>query len=451
MRPIIALAAALLSAMPLAAMAAPQATLLTGARVLLGDGGELATGDVLLQDGKIVAVGDHVAAPAGARVIDARGKVVTPGIIDPHSHLGVYPTPDIDALEDGNEMTDPQTPQLSTEHGVWPQDPGFLRALAGGVTTLQVLPGSANLVGGRAVVLHTLPKRTVAEMRFLGAPYDMKMAWGENPRRVYGSKGRMPATRMAEMAMDRALFLRGKAYAKKLRDYEKSHKGDPPERNLQLETIAGVLDGKILVHCHCYRADEMAQVLALAHEMGFKVRSFEHGVEAYKIRDVLAKEGVGVCTWADWWGFKIESYDAIPANIALLNDAGVRVVVHSDSENGIQRLNQEAAKAIASGRAIGLDIPERQAIRWLTSNPAWVLGIEDKTGRLAPGLMGDVVVWDRTPFSVYAHADQVFEAGNLVYDRNDPAVQPRSDFEVGHPSSRLPQRPWPLSIPRFGS
>ena len=435
---------------PLPARAAQEPTvLLRGARVLVGDGGELAQGDVLLRGDKIAAMGAHIDAPAGARVVDARHRVVTPGIIDTHSHLGVYATPAVDALSDGNEMTDPFTPEIRTEHGVWPQDPGFIRALQGGVTTLQVLPGSANLVGGGSVVLHTRPHRTVAEMKFPDAPTGMKMAWGENPKRVYGNKGRAPATRMMEMAMDRERFLRAQAYRKKQQAWERDKKGDPPDRDLGLETLAGVLDGKILVHCHCYRADEMAQVMGLAREMGFKVRSFEHGVEAYKIRDMIAAEGVGVSTWADWWGFKIESYDAVPANIALLHEAGVKVAVHSDSENGIQRLNQEATKAIAAGRDLGVEVPESQAIKWLTSNPAWILGIEERTGRLVPGLMGDVVVWDRTPFSVYARAVQVYEAGQLVYDREDPGQQPLSDFELGHPSARPADRSLPPALPRF--
>jgi imidazolonepropionase-like amidohydrolase len=443
MRLQLALVAALLASP--AQAAAPPATLLTGARILVGDGTELPAGDVLIRDGKLVAVGAHLTPPAGAKVVDVRGRVVTPGLIDTHSHLGVYPTPALDALSDGNEMTDPTTPGLRTEHGIWPQDPGFIRALMGGVTTCQILPGSGNLIGGGSVVVHTRPRRLVEDMKLAGAPTGMKMAWGENPRRVYGAKGRMPSTRMGEMQVDRAIFLRAQAYRKKLGD----KKGDPPDRDLELETLAQVLDGKILVHCHCYRADEMAQVLGLAKEMGFKIRTFEHAVEAYKIRDVLAKEGVGISAWADWWGFKIESYDGIKANIALCTEAGVHVSLHSDSENGIQRLNQEAGKAIAAGRKLGIDLPERQAIRWLTAEPAWALGIEDKVGKLAPGLVGDVVVWDRSPFSVYARATQVYEDGELVYDREDPAVQPRSDFELGHPTARPFDRSLPAVLPRF--
>jgi imidazolonepropionase-like amidohydrolase len=433
------------------ALAAPQSrdVLLRGGRVLVGDGTELAKGDVLLHAGKVSAIGARLEAPEGATVVDLTGRVVTPGLIDTHSHLGVYPTPDLDALEDGNESTSPLTPQLRTEHAIWPQDPGFVRALQGGVTSLQVLPGSANLIGGGSVVIKTRPALTVEEMKFPQAPMGLKMAWGENPRRVYGSRGQMPKTRMAEMAMDRAEFIRAQTYKRRWEAYEKSKTGDPPDRDIGMEALRGVLDGKVLVHCHCYRADEMAQVLGLAHEMGFKIRSFEHGLEAYKLRDRLAADGVGVSTWADWWGSKIEMYDGIPANIALLTEAGVHVALHSDNENGIQRLNQEAAKAMLAGRRLGIDIPEREAIRWLTSEPAWVLGIEAQVGRLQPGFMGDVVVWDRTPFSVYARATRVYIDGQLIYDREDPTVQPRSDFELGHPTARPFDRSLPVTVPRF--
>jgi imidazolonepropionase-like amidohydrolase len=443
------LAAVLLAVSAVPAAAAESVLMLRGGRVLTGEGADIAGCDVLIKDGKIADVGKSLKAPPGARVLDVRGRVVTPGLIDSHSHLGVYPTPDLEALADGNEMTDPTTPEVNTEHGVWPQDPGFGRALAGGVTTVQILPGSANLIGGASVVLRTRRARTVAGMKLEGAPNGMKMAWGENPRRAYGEKGRAPATRMEEMAMDRSIFLKAKDYRDKWAAYEKDKKGDPPARDLALDTLRGVLDGKILVHCHCYRADEMMQVLGLAQEMGFKIRSFEHAVEAYKIRDMLDAREVGISTWADWWGFKIESYDAVRGNVAMCHDAGMHVAVHSDSEDGVQRLNQEAGKAIAAGRRLGIVIEEKDAIKWVTSQPAWILGIENQTGRLAPGLRADVTVWDRSPFSVYARAQQVYIDGELAFDRNDPAMQPGSDFELGHPAAHPPAPARPLVLPRF--
>ena len=215
--------------------------------------------------------------------VDGTGKFVTPGIIDIHSHLGDYPSPSVEAHEDGNEATDPTTPEVWAEHSVWPQDPGFSRALAnGGVTSLQILPGSANLFGGRSVTLKNVPARTVQGMKFPGAPYGLKMACGENPKRVYGSRGRMPATRMGNFAVNRQTWLDAREYAD----------GDRKKRDLAKETLVGVLDGEILVHNHCYRADEMALVMDMAKEMGYKVSTFHHAVESYKIGDLLRENGV---------------------------------------------------------------------------------------------------------------------------------------------------------------
>lgn len=220
-------------------------------------------------------------------------------------------------------------------------------------------------------------------------------------------------------------------YREKWRAWEAGSANARPERDLQLETLVGVLEGEILVHHHCYRADEMAQVLDVAREFGYRVTSFHHATEAYKIGDLLAAEEVCASVWADWWGFKLEAWDGIRENAALLHAAGACVVIHSDSDTGIQRLTQEAAKAMVSGRRMGLAIDEAEAIRWLTANPARTLGIADRTGTLAQGKMADVVVWDGNPFSVYTKAEQVFIDGALVYDRNDPARQPRSDFMLG--------------------
>ena len=255
-------------------------------------------------------------APADAVVIDGTGKFVTPGIIDIHSHLGVYSAPGVEAKSDGNEATRPVTAYVWAEHSVWPQDPQFPRNLAGGVTTLQVLPGSANLIGGRSVVLKVVPSRTVQGMKFPGAKYGLKMACGENPKRVYGNKGG-PPTRMGNVAGYRTAWIEAEQYRRKWDKWNADKKGDPPARDLNLETLAEVLRGNILVHNHCYRADEMAQMIDIAHEFGYKIRAFHHGVEAYKIADLLAKEGIGAAIWADWGGFKMEALDGIHANLAL--------------------------------------------------------------------------------------------------------------------------------------
>ncbi|MET0580544.1 MAG: amidohydrolase [Pseudoxanthomonas sp.] len=423
--------------------------LIQHATVLTGTGERLDDADVLLADGKVVAVGRALAAPADATLVDGTGRWVTPGIIDVHSHLGVYPSPGMSAHSDGNEATAPVTANVWAEHSVWPQDPGFHTALAGGITSLQVLPGSANLVGGRGVTLKNVPATTYQAMKFPDAPWGLKMACGENPKRVYGQKGG-PSTRMGNIAGYRAAFIDASEYMKKNQQKKESPKkkrwwqrpsggGDADsagdsggKRDLKLDTLAAAMEGDIRVHIHCYRADEMATMLDLAKEFGFKIAAFHHGVEAYKIADRLAAEGVCGALWADWWGFKMEAFDGIQENIALVDrPANSCAIVHSDSDEGIQRLNQEAAKVIANARRVGIDIPPERAIRWITQNPAKAMGILERTGTLEPGKMADVVVWNQDPFSVYAHAEQVYVDGARIYDRGDAARQPKSDFMLG--------------------
>ena len=398
-------------------------TALVGATVFDGTGRRIDNGTVLFANGKVVGVGGaDLAIPADYDRIDGAGKFVTPGIIDIHSHLGDYPSPGVDAHSDGNEATSPTTPEVWAEHSVWPQDPGFTRALAnGGVTALQILPGSANLMGGRSITLKNVPARTVQGMKFPGAPYGMKMACGENPKRVYGGRGRAPSTRMGNFAVNRQTWIDARAYAD----------GDRKKRNLANETLAGVLDGDILIHNHCYRADEMALVLDMAKEFGYKVSTFHHAVEAYKIGDLLKENGVCSAIWADWYGFKMESYDGIPENAALLSKAGACVVVHSDDANGIQRLNQEAAKAQAAGARMGIAIPDEVVISWLTLNAAKAMGIDAMTGSLAEGKMADVVLWNGDPLSVYSRPEKVWVDGALMFDALDAKRRPVSDFELG--------------------
>ncbi len=405
------------------------ATAIRNVTIYDGEGGKIENGVVFISGGKISSVGGpDTVIPSGTAVIDGAGKFVTPGIIDIHSHLGDYPSPSVEAHSDGNEATSPITPEVWAEHSVWPQDPGFSRALAnGGVTALQVLPGSANLMGGRSVVLKNVYARTVQGMKFPGAPYGMKMACGENPKRVYGSKGRMPSTRMGNIAVNRQTWIKAQDYKKK-RDSGKEY-----TRDLGLETLAGVLDGDISIQNHCYRADEMALVLDMAKEFGYKVSTFHHAVESYKIADLLRDNGVCSAVWADWWGFKMEAYDAIPENAAILHNTGACVVIHSDDENQIQRLNQEAAKAQADGRRMGINISDAEVIKWLTYNPAKALGISDKTGSLKPGKMADLVLWNGNPLSVYTRPDKVWIDGALMFDASNPKIRPVSDFELGQP------------------
>ena len=410
--------------------------LLRNATVLTGDGQRLENTDLLIAEGIIQWLGSGD-VPAGTEEIDASGRWVTPGLIDVHSHLGVYPSPEVDAHSDGNELTSPATPDVWAEHSIWTQDPGFARALAGGVTSLQVLPGSGNLFGGRGVTLKNVYSTSYQDMKFPGAPHGLKMACGENPKSVYGPRNQAPSTRMGNVAQYRAEWIAAQDYIAQWERYRaRTDAGDEeavaPMRDLKLETLAGVLRGEIIVHMHCYRADEMMTILALAEEFNYRIGTFHHAVEAYKIADELAENRVCGALWADWWGFKMEAYDGIQENIALVDrPANGCAIVHSDSPEGIQRLNQEAAKAMGKGRRAGLNITPENAIRWLTQNAARSLGIEEHTGTLAPGKMADVVVWSGDPFSVYSKADLVFVDGALLYDRADPARQPVSDFELG--------------------
>jgi imidazolonepropionase-like amidohydrolase len=425
--------------------AASAPTLIRHATVLTGTGERLDDADVLIVASRIEAVGHDLALPSGGAEVDASNRWVTPGLIDVHSHLGVYASPGVDAHSDGNESIAPVTANVWAEHSVWPQDPGFEAALKGGVTTLQVLPGSANLIGGRGVTLKNVAATSVQGMKFPGAPHGLKMACGENPKRVYGGKSQAPSTRMGNIAGYRQAFAdaqeyqrQWEKYARELAAFEKKQDTDDdaqppsePKRDLGKETLVDALAGRILVHIHCYRADEMQLMLDLADEFGFKVAAFHHGVEAYKIADQLATRQVCGALWADWWGFKMESFDGIQENLALVDrPKGGCAIVHSDSSEGIQRLNQEAAKAMSRGTRIGFDIPPERAIRWLTANPATALGIADRTGTLEVGKMADVVIWNRDPFSVYALAEQVYIDGVLSFDRAHPRP-PRSDFMLG--------------------
>ena len=464
----------------------PEPLLIENAVIWVGDGTEISQGFIYIEDGKISRVGEGTLVVAdGTRTIDADRRIVTPGLIDTHSHMGVYPAPRARAHSDGNEMSAPVTAEVRAIDAFWPQDPSIERAVAGGVTTIQALPGSANLVGGHGVTLKLVEATSSRAMHFEGAKDGLKMACGENPKRVYGGKGAAPGTRMGNLAGQRAAFLEAKdlqrqwtawreqeahrleeyAAAKATYDAEKTERAErkarcdeygsseceawaqewakdplveppntaspPPGRNLQLEALVAAMEGEILVHIHCYRADDIVNMIALSEEMGFKIRSFHHGLEAYKVRDELAKRDISVSTWADWWGFKLEAFDGIPQSIALLEASGVRAIVHSDSEEGIRRLNQEAAKALYSGQNSGVDVDDSRAIRWITLNPAWALGIDDRVGSLEAGKDADLVIWSGDPLSVYTSADQVFINGIERYDRSKSGAKPWSDFEAG--------------------
>ena len=417
---------------------ASERTLIKSVNLYDGLGNEFSNFDVLFDNGIIEEIGKDI-VDGNATIIDAKGKWLTPGIIDIHSHMGVYPAPGVRTSSDGNEATSPITAEVWAEHSVWTQDPQFSLALKGGVTAFHVLPGSANLMGGRGATFKNIPRNTIHDMKFPGAPHSLKMACGENPKRVYGNLGSAPSTRMGNMAGYRKAWINASDYQRRKNEYtSKSDEAkeliDPPKRNLELDTLAGVLDGEILVQNHCYRADEMAMMIEMSKEFDYKITAFHHAVEAYKIADLLADEGICGALWADWWGFKHEAYDMVPANIAIVDQArGGKgcAIVHSDDEVGIQHLNQEAAKALSAGLRAGYEISKARAIKWITSNPAKAAGILDQTGTIEIGKDADLVIWSKNPFSVYALAEYVFIDGAEAFVRGEKQTQPVTDFDLG--------------------
>lgn len=445
--------------------------LIKDARLILVSGPSIDKGWILLKNGNIEDLGSGEAPDLKADlVISAAGKIVSPGVIDTHSHMGVYPHPGVKAHSDGNEAVGPNTAEVWAENSFWPQDPSLWRALSSGITTIQVLPGSANLFGGRSFTAKMRPRISAREMRFVGAPQGLKMACGENPKRVYGKKGG-PSTRMGNVAGYNKAYQEAFEYLQTWIKYERDLKhwnerrekannpegeeskesketketketklvalkeiGDapaPPKFDAKLETLKKVITGEILVHMHCYRADEMSLMMDIAKKFGFTIRSFHHAIEGYKIAKKLAEHGTGISTWADWWGFKMEAYDATSANGAIAEKYGVKTIIHSDSAEDIRHLNHEAAKVIKAGKDLGIMINERQAMAWITLNAAWALGIDKQVGSLEKGKHADLVIWDRHPLSVYAKADHVIIDGHIVFDRKKKIV-PTSDFEIGN-------------------
>ncbi len=412
------LSAALIVAAGAAAQTAssgPQAhneVLIRNAVVMTVTHGNIKNGSIYVKDGKIAAVGENVSAPASATVIDAGGKYVTPGIIDSHSHIALD--------NDVNEATSPVTPQMMMLDAFDYRDKAVYRALAGGVTTSLLLHGSANMIGGQAIVIKHKYGENRDAMLFPGAPRSIKFASGENPKRVYGGRDQLPSTRMGNFAVQREALVQARDYMREWDEYEaKSRRGDKdakmPKRDLKLEALADVLRGKLLVQIHCYRADEFLTEMAIAKEFGYKVRAFHHALEAYKVADKIAAENVGIATFADWWGYKQEAWDAIPWNAVMSMRKGVRVAIKSDSEDFTRRLNQEAAKTMRYGGAT-----EEEALRMITLNAAWIIGVEDRVGSIDPGKDADLVIWDGYPLSSYGVPDKVLIDGDVYFDRSLP-------------------------------
>ena len=399
---------------------ASSALVIRGAHVITVAGEEHAPGTVVVLDGKIAAVGpvDSVEIPAGAQVIEAAGSYLMPGIVDTHSHMGVYSWPSVKANWDGNEMTSPITPQVRAEDALNLHDPAFQRARAGGVTTVQVIPGSGNMIGGQGVVIKLRPVDTLAAMRLAGAPRQMKMASGENPKRVYGERKKLPSTRMGNFLVMREAFAKARDYMDSWERWEaKTDKDDasPPDRDLKLEALADVMRGRIRVHIHCYRADEILTLMGIADEFGWKIASLQHCLEGYKVAEHIARAGIGVATFSDWWGYKVEAWDAIPQSPAILAAHGVRVSIHSDSPDLIQRLFHEAAKSVKHG------LPYEEGLKAITLHPAWMLGIDDRVGSIEVGKDADLALFSRHPFDIYTLVQRTWIDGRLVFHRSADA------------------------------
>jgi imidazolonepropionase-like amidohydrolase len=411
--------------MTLAAVAFGQSTtahhdiLIKNATVMTVTHGTITNGSVYIKDGRIAAVGENVSAPPSATVIDAGGKYLTPGIVDSHSHIALD--------DDVNEATSPITPHMMMKDAFDYQDKAIYRALAGGVTTSLLLHGSANMIGGQAVVIKHKYGASRDELLFPNAPRSIKFASGENPKRVYGGREQLPSTRMGNFAVQREALVQAQDYMREWDAYNdkvKRNNNDkdakdatPPKHDLKLEALADILRGKLMVQIHCYRADEMLTEIAMAKEFGYKIRAFHHALEAYKVADQLAANNIAIATFSDWWGYKQEAWDAIPWNATLSMHKGVRVAIKSDSEDYTRRLNQEAAKTIRYGGA-----SEEEALKMITLNAAWIVGVDDRVGSIDVGKDADLVIWNGYPLSSYGVPEKVLIDGDVYFDRQQPGL-----------------------------
>lgn len=408
------------------ASAPPGETLVRNATIMTVTRGTLQNSDLLVRNGKIAAVGQSLKPSANARVIDGTGKFILPGIIDAHSH----------SMMDGsvNECTNVVTSMTRTSDILNPTDVDLYRGLAGGTTTLLLLHGSCNSIGGQSTTVKIKWGHPVEDFIFPGAPPGIKFALGENPKRTNFNVGgavprRYPATRMGVEYTIREAFTRARDYKRGWDEHRAAARDNknliPPRRDITLEPLVEILEGKRLVHAHCYRADEILMLIGLADEFGFKVKTFQHVLEGYKVAGEIARHGAGASTFADFWGYKLEAYDAIPYNAAIMVRHGVVTSVNSDSDERARRLNIEAAKMMKYG-----GLTEEEALKLITWNPAWQLGIQDRVGSIDVGKDADFAIWNAHPLSVYARVEQTFVDGELLFDRQaDIARRPQIEAE----------------------
>jgi len=386
-----------------------------GATILTMAGKTIDDGVVVIQNGKIVAVGKDVPAPPNAEVIDARGKYILPGLVDPHSHLGVYSLPGLEANSDGNEMTGPIQSQVRSEDAINTDDPEIPRAVSGGVTTVQIVPGSGNNIGGWATLVKLNGGPTVEQIKFPEAPPSTKWAWGENQKRSYGSKGQAPSTLMGEAAIVRQKLYEAQNYVAKKKAWEEGDKkGAPPERNLQLESLADVLAGKVRVNIHAYQVNHFEALFRIADEFQFPIASLHHALDAYMIAPEIARRRIGVVTFANLWGYKVEAWDAIPQNAYLLWKNGVTVSFHTDNPVTEDRYYIEQAAFAAH-----YGMPDEAALEAVTINPARILGVDKRVGSIEPGKDADFAIWDGYPLDLRSKVERVFIDGKQIYTRKD--------------------------------
>lgn len=379
-----------------------NATILTAAK------GTLENTDILIQNGKIAKIGKNLKASSNAQTIDATGKFVSPGIIDAHSHTMM------DAV---NEFSFSVTSMTRIRDVLNPKDISIYHALAGGVTSANLLHGSANAIGGQNSTVKFKWGKSVEDFVIADAPQGIKFALGENPKRTNfqpqpGQTFRYPRTRMGVMETIRDAFTRARDYKKSLDDFRAGRTKTQPRKDLELEPIIEILEGKRLVHAHGYRSDEHLNLILLADEFGFKIATLQHGLEAYKIAPEIAKHGAGVSIFVDSWGYKIEAYDSIPYNAYILWKNGVNVSINSDSDERMRRLNLDAAKVMKYG-----GVPEEDALKMITLNPAKQLGIDKRTGSIEVGKDADLVIWSEHPFSVYAKVETTMIDGEIYFDK----------------------------------
>jgi imidazolonepropionase-like amidohydrolase len=373
-------------------------TVIRNATILTVTNGTIEGGSILIRDGRIAEVGTDVSVPSGAHVIDAEGQFVMPGIIDAHTHIA-------GGFNEGSVNVSAMTGVLDV---INPDDINIYRALAGGVTAVNVLHGSANPIGGQNAVLKLRWGADGQGLLVEGAQAGIKFALGENPKRG----GQYPSTRMGVMDIIRQAFIEAQAYKAEWDAYAASgEQGIAPRLDLELQALKEILEGERLVHAHSYRGDEILQLLRLAEEFGFRIGTLQHVLEGYKVAKEIAEHGAGASTFSDWWGYKMEAYDAIPYNAAIMVENGVTVSINSDSNEEMRHLNQEAAKTIKWG-----GLTEDQALSLITINPARQLGIDGRTGSIEVGKDADLVIFDRHPLDNFSVPQKTYVDGKLYFD-----------------------------------